>query len=119
VKRLNKEKLSEFKHLSLQLCRFLNEWDPLGIMDTPSGDTVNDEYECQAASLLSLLNRKAGKAEIISHLTRELTGHFGVNPALHNPDELVEKMMTWYDKEITDFRKCASKRQNRQPAADS
>jgi len=102
VKKLNKEKVSEFKRLSLQLCRFLNEWDPLEIMDTPSGHTVNDEYECLAATLISLLHRKAGKAEIISHLTRELTEHFGVNPSLNNPDEFVEQIMTWYDNELID-----------------
>ncbi len=102
MKGLKKEKTRKFKQSFVRLRRFLNEWDPLGITNAPSQQPVIDEYDCLVTSLLSLLYRKAGRAEIVSHLTRELSEHFGVNPAVQNPDEFVERIMTCYDNELID-----------------
>jgi hypothetical protein len=89
LKECNKNRTRKFKHSFMQLRVFLNEWDPLCSSEA-------DEYDCLNISLLSLLMKKAGEEEILCHLKKELSKHFGVNPSLLGPEEFVRRIVVWY-----------------------
>jgi hypothetical protein len=80
-----------------ELNHLLNEWDPIGVLPLKGGP--KDEYQCLIGPLLSLLNKKVDKKEIVTFLNKQLTDHMGLDPQYSKPEEFIDKLLDWWDKQ--------------------
>jgi hypothetical protein len=74
-----------------QLLTLLNGWDPAGLLQAGAS---RDEYDSIVDSLLSLLSRNAGKAEVAAFLQREVSEKFGKAPP--DASQFAAKAVAWF-----------------------
>ena len=91
MRRLTREQL---RQRSAELRDLINEWDPIGVMDDPAWP--RDEYDCLVGPVLRHLEAGHTRDMMIDYLTRELSDHFGLDPAAIRPHDFVERAAAWY-----------------------
>lgn len=65
-------KRRQFRREEKAVLDILNEWEPIGFK------TPEDEYDCLAHQVLSLLHTGAGQRELRDRIRTEIHSHFGL-----------------------------------------
>jgi hypothetical protein len=77
----------QWKRVWTDVRRILHaDWDPIG------APTPEDEYDCCAGPVVSMLFQKASQADIADFLEAEATGHFGCPMPRDVHDRVAEKL---------------------------